>query len=243
MLDEHDAHATFFMLGWVARALSGPRAPDRGARPRAGEPRLRPSARRRPIRAARSSRTTSRAPSACSRTSAASRCRATGRRAFRSASDNLWALECLREAGYRYSSSVYPIQHDHYGMPDAPRFAFYPAGGARAARAAADHGAALQPQPAGGRRRLFPAAALRRVALVPEAREHGRRQAVHLLFSSVGDRSRAAAPARRQPEDAASGTTSISPRWSGRCARCSGISSGTGWTSCSWRATREPARV
>jgi polysaccharide deacetylase family protein (PEP-CTERM system associated) len=24
--------------------------------------------------------------------------------------------------GYRYSSSIYPIHHDHYGMPDAPRF-------------------------------------------------------------------------------------------------------------------------
>jgi polysaccharide deacetylase family protein (PEP-CTERM system associated) len=41
---------------------------------------------------------------------------------------NLWALEALREAGYRYSSSIYPIQHDHYGMPSAPRFAFYPNG-------------------------------------------------------------------------------------------------------------------
>ena len=36
---------------------------------------------------------------------------------------NLWAFDCLAEAGYRYSSSLYPIQHDHYGMPDAPRFA------------------------------------------------------------------------------------------------------------------------
>jgi polysaccharide deacetylase family protein (PEP-CTERM system associated) len=41
---------------------------------------------------------------------------------------NLWALEALAEAGYRYSSSIYPIQHDHYGMPSAPRFAFYPNG-------------------------------------------------------------------------------------------------------------------
>jgi polysaccharide deacetylase family protein (PEP-CTERM system associated) len=41
---------------------------------------------------------------------------------------NLWALQCLSEAGYRYSSSVYPIRHDHYGMPDAPRFAFQPEG-------------------------------------------------------------------------------------------------------------------
>lgn len=41
---------------------------------------------------------------------------------------NLWALEALHEAGYKYSSSIYPVLHDHYGMPDAPRFAFYPNG-------------------------------------------------------------------------------------------------------------------
>jgi polysaccharide deacetylase family protein (PEP-CTERM system associated) len=41
---------------------------------------------------------------------------------------NLWALDVLQEAGYRYSSSIYPIVHDHYGMPDAPRFAFRPNG-------------------------------------------------------------------------------------------------------------------
>lgn len=37
---------------------------------------------------------------------------------------NLWAFDCLQRAGYRYSSSIYPIQHDHYGMPDSPRFAY-----------------------------------------------------------------------------------------------------------------------
>jgi polysaccharide deacetylase family protein (PEP-CTERM system associated) len=36
---------------------------------------------------------------------------------------NLWAFDSLARAGYRYSSSVYPVKHDHYGMPDAPRFA------------------------------------------------------------------------------------------------------------------------
>lgn len=36
---------------------------------------------------------------------------------------NLWAFDCLARAGHRYSSSIYPIRHDHYGMPDAPRFA------------------------------------------------------------------------------------------------------------------------
>jgi polysaccharide deacetylase family protein (PEP-CTERM system associated) len=47
---------------------------------------------------------------------------------FSIGSTNLWALDALLAAGYRYSSSIYPIRHDHYGMPDAPRFAFYPNG-------------------------------------------------------------------------------------------------------------------
>lgn len=39
---------------------------------------------------------------------------------------NLWALDVLNETGHRYSSSIFPIKHDLYGMPDAPRFAFHP---------------------------------------------------------------------------------------------------------------------
>jgi len=38
--------------------------------------------------------------------------------------DNLWALDELQETGHLYSSSIYPIHHDLYGMPEAPRFAF-----------------------------------------------------------------------------------------------------------------------
>lgn len=37
---------------------------------------------------------------------------------------NLWALDVLQETGHLYSSSIYPIRHDLYGMPEAPRFAF-----------------------------------------------------------------------------------------------------------------------
>ena len=37
---------------------------------------------------------------------------------------NLWALDVLQETGHVYSSSIYPIRHDLYGMPDAPRFPF-----------------------------------------------------------------------------------------------------------------------
>lgn len=42
--------------------------------------------------------------------------------------DNWWAVEELQNAGYVYSSSIYPVRHDHYGMPDAPRFANRPNG-------------------------------------------------------------------------------------------------------------------
>ena len=38
--------------------------------------------------------------------------------------DNLWALDILQETGHEYSSSIYPVKHDLYGIPDAPRFAF-----------------------------------------------------------------------------------------------------------------------
>ena len=41
---------------------------------------------------------------------------------------NQWAFGVLRDEGYRYSSSVNPIAHDLYGMPDAPRVPFQPDG-------------------------------------------------------------------------------------------------------------------
>jgi len=42
-----------------------------------------------------------------------------------------WAFEELAEQGYVYSSSVAPVAHDHYGWPDAPRFAFRPVAGSQ----------------------------------------------------------------------------------------------------------------
>ncbi len=42
--------------------------------------------------------------------------------------ENSWAFASLESAGYRYSSSIYPIRHDFYGYPDAPRFPFVPDG-------------------------------------------------------------------------------------------------------------------
>jgi polysaccharide deacetylase family protein (PEP-CTERM system associated) len=40
-----------------------------------------------------------------------------------------WAWEQLAEAGHRYSSSIVPIRHDLYGIPEAPRFSFETAHG------------------------------------------------------------------------------------------------------------------
>jgi len=41
---------------------------------------------------------------------------------------NPWAFRVLEGAGYTYSSSINPISHDLYGMPDAPRVPFRPGG-------------------------------------------------------------------------------------------------------------------
>ena len=35
---------------------------------------------------------------------------------------SLWALDIIHEQGYRYDSSIFPIKHDRYGIPDANRF-------------------------------------------------------------------------------------------------------------------------
>lgn len=40
--------------------------------------------------------------------------------------ENWWAYDVLAEEGYRYSSSLYPVSHDLYGVPDAPTTPFQP---------------------------------------------------------------------------------------------------------------------
>lgn len=53
-------------------------------------------------------------------------CPVTGYRAasYSINAENIWALDVLHEVGYSYSSSIYPVKHDLYGMPDASRFPF-----------------------------------------------------------------------------------------------------------------------
>ncbi len=40
-------------------------------------------------------------------------------------SRTLWALDVLQDAGFEYDSSIFPVVHDQYGIPDAPRFPHY----------------------------------------------------------------------------------------------------------------------
>lgn len=37
---------------------------------------------------------------------------------------SLWALDILAEEGFTYDSSIFPVYHDTYGVPDAPRFPY-----------------------------------------------------------------------------------------------------------------------
>jgi len=127
MLDEHEVHATFFMLGWVAERypVLARRIVERGhelASHGYGHQLVTTLTR------GEFSDDVSHAKRLLEDVAGVS---VRGYRApsFSIGKGNLWALECLAEAGYRYSSSIYPFQSDHYGMPDAPRFAHYPAAG------------------------------------------------------------------------------------------------------------------
>jgi polysaccharide deacetylase family protein (PEP-CTERM system associated) len=120
MLDAHGAHATFFMLGWIAQrypamvrriAAAGHELASHGTEHRRASDQtqaefladirhakdLLEALIGTPVRGYR-------APS------------------FSVGPANQWAFESIAQAGYTYSSSVYPIRHDHYGAPTSPRF-------------------------------------------------------------------------------------------------------------------------
>jgi polysaccharide deacetylase family protein (PEP-CTERM system associated) len=74
---------------------------------------------------------------------------------------SLWALDILCEEGFRYDSSIFPMRHDRYGIPDAePRpHALVAPGGGRLAEfpiSVLRYGGAKIPVSGGGYFRLFP---------------------------------------------------------------------------------------
>ena len=113
LLDEHDARATFFTLGWIAERYPRAGAPHRRRRPRAREPRLRAPARER-AGARRVPRRHPRSPRRVledigGRAGAA----ATARRASRSGPRNLWAFDCIARGRL-------PLQLEHLSDPPRP---------------------------------------------------------------------------------------------------------------------------
>jgi polysaccharide deacetylase family protein (PEP-CTERM system associated) len=120
VLDEHGARGTFFTLGTVARrcprlvreiAVRGHEVASHGWDHRLVD-RLGPDGFRHDVRSAK--RTLE---------------QITGRavRGYRAPNysirqDTPWAFSILYEEGYAYDSSIYPIVHDRYGFPSAPRF-------------------------------------------------------------------------------------------------------------------------
>ena len=122
LFDRHDAKATFFVLGWIGRqyphlvreiAARGHEIGCHGF----GHQRLHELTRKefradlrealgiltdqaqQPIRAYR-------APS------------------FSIVKHTMWAFDILAEEGFTFDSSIFPVHHDNYGVPDAPRFPY-----------------------------------------------------------------------------------------------------------------------
>jgi polysaccharide deacetylase family protein (PEP-CTERM system associated) len=124
MFAQAGARATFFVLGWVARrdpalvrriAAAGHEVASHGMEH---------------VRVDRQDAERFRIDVASSRAllEDISGTRVAGYRApcFSIGAGQFWAYPILAEAGYAYSSSVYPVRHDAYGLPGAPRTPFRP---------------------------------------------------------------------------------------------------------------------
>jgi polysaccharide deacetylase family protein (PEP-CTERM system associated) len=130
LLAEHDASATFFILGWLARrqgglvariAKAGHEIASHGMSHRMVQC-LQPEEFRSELSDSRKL-----LEDLCSSP-------VVGYRAptFSLTHETAWAIDALAEAGYEYDSSVFPVRHDRYGVPNAPRWAHWavgPAGG------------------------------------------------------------------------------------------------------------------
>ncbi|HUS92701.1 MAG TPA: XrtA system polysaccharide deacetylase [Phycisphaerae bacterium] len=121
LLAEHDAAATFFVLGWVARkqpglvariARAGHEIASHGMSHQMIQ-RLDPSRFREEIIDSRKLlEDIASAPVAGFRAPT-----------FSLTHKTAWAIDELAAAGYEYDSSVFPVRHDRYGVPEAPRWA------------------------------------------------------------------------------------------------------------------------
>ena len=121
VFDRAGIHATFFILGWVAErfpelvrdiAAAGHEIASHGFHHQLIYL-LTPEQFREDVRRAKAT------------IEDAAGCTVRGYRApsFSIVRGSLWALDVLIEEGHSYDASIFPIRHDRYGIPDAPRHA------------------------------------------------------------------------------------------------------------------------
>ncbi len=119
LLDEHEVRATFFVLGWIGERFPGlvRQLADRGHEVschgyshRLAYEQQRDEFRQETQRARQVLQDATGQP-------------VLGYRAASFSIDrrNPWALDVLAETGFAYDSSLFPIRHDRYGVPGAPR--------------------------------------------------------------------------------------------------------------------------
>ena len=122
LFETHNVHGTFFTLGWVAERYPGliRKIVDNGHELAShGWEHIRVSTQTPAEFRADASRTRKKLEDISGQAV----------KGYRAASYSIGASEAsawneFAEAGYRYSSSIVPVRHDHYGIPGAPRFAF-----------------------------------------------------------------------------------------------------------------------
>lgn len=122
LFDEHGVKATFFVLGWVAERHPGlVRRIVGGGHELASHGTwhqlvydLSPDEFREDVRCARRGL----------EDTAGVRVRGYRAPSYSITKRSLWALDVLADEGYTYDASIFPIHHDRYGIPDAPRHVY-----------------------------------------------------------------------------------------------------------------------
>ncbi|MBZ5495983.1 MAG: DUF3473 domain-containing protein [Acidobacteriia bacterium] len=120
LFERHGAGATFFVLGWIAKRFPhlvrdiAARGHEVGCHGFSHQhlQRLTPAQFREDLRQARNCLADeAQQPVFCFRAPS-----------FSIVRDTLWALDVLAEEGFCFDSSIFPVRHDFYGIPDAERF-------------------------------------------------------------------------------------------------------------------------
>jgi polysaccharide deacetylase family protein (PEP-CTERM system associated) len=124
LVEKAEARATFFVLGWVAKRFpSLVRRIQAGGHEIASHGDSHESAH---TQTPEQFRNDVRRSKEILENETGSRVRGFRAPTFSIGARNWWAYDVLAEEGYEYSSSLYPIEHDLYGMPSAPRVPFRP---------------------------------------------------------------------------------------------------------------------